>query len=904
MIHNNENTHMHAKRIQWLPVRLGWLMLLASLTLAGCGGGASTTPQAVTNTSSSGGGGDTYAGPAPQTQDAQNFKTQVYDNLRGADRCGNCHTPGGNAAGFGFANRGDVNEAYTSALGYVDRTTPANSRIVQKFRTGSHFCWLGQTEQSACAALLETWLTNWLAPAGGGTTTIILTPNTGGNVGTGASFPTTAPGSYTQLHGLLTQFCSNCHVPNVAQSQQPFFAVADVQSSYTAATSKISLTTPNQSRLYLRLVQDSHNCWNLSDDAIAGPNCNTGASGAVGTIATPGTPSSGSKMLAAIQAVVDSLTASQVPVAQTTITSRAVNLLTDGITASAGNRNNANVIALYEFKSGSGVTVVDTSGAGVTQSNLTLSGTAGTDYEWLSSWGVRFLTANGKAVSTPAASRKIYDMITATGEYSIEAWVAPSNIAQQNAFIVSYSSNATNRNFTLGQNVESYRFYNRTANTAVTNNGEPFLQTDPNAKDLKASLQHVVVTYSNSAARRRIYVDGVYTGDVDGTAQGALSTWNNSYALIFGNEHSNNRPWLGTLRMVAIHNKALSGTEIQQNFDAGVGQKYFLLFNISNDGAGNPVAGVPTQSYIKFEVAQYDNFSYLFNKPTYVNLSGQDPSNLRIGEIRVGINGQEADVGQVFAKVSATINAPAYTTANGQELSALGGVLPLSRGPSQDMFFLSFKRLGSGPDSNKDYFPLASTASIIKTPTAASDVMVRNFEEINATLAALTSVPRTTASIGGTSGTYTTVYQQLPPIESINGFLSSHQMAVTQLAIQYCNVLADDTNLRTAYFNNGVANSLVNFGGMTLSSASDSAFTNRDRIITPLLDRVLNVSATATNLTSQPDPTAVRNELRTMIGLLADTTSCPGGSCPAARTTAIVKATCAAALAGAPMLLQ
>ena len=38
--------------------------------------------------------------------------------------------------------------------------------------------------------------------------------------------------------------------------------------------------------------------------------------------------------------------------------------------------------------------------------------------------------SSGKAQATTTASRKLYDLVKATGEYSIEAWVAPANVAQ------------------------------------------------------------------------------------------------------------------------------------------------------------------------------------------------------------------------------------------------------------------------------------------------------------------------------------------------------------------------------------------------------------------------------------------------------------------------------------------
>ena len=112
-------------------------------------------------------------------------------------------------------------------------------------------------------------------------------------------------------------------------------------------------------------------------------------------------------------------------------------------------------------------------------------------------------------------------------------------------------------------------------------NGNPLLLTRAADMDAQAALQHVVMTYS-PVEGRRFYVNGVYTGDTDAQGGGSLADWDDTFALVLGNETSTNRQWEGVLRMVAIHNRALTPTQIQQNFDAGVGEKYFMLFNVSH----------------------------------------------------------------------------------------------------------------------------------------------------------------------------------------------------------------------------------------------------------------------------------------------------------------------------------
>ena len=179
--------------------------------------------------------------------------------------------------------------------------------------------------------------------------------------------------------------------------------------------------------------------------------------------------------------------------------------LYDGTVASGGNRYDNAAIALYEFKTGTGTVAYDTSGVEPAL-NLTLSGAA----TWVGGWGIDL--RGGKAQGTTASSRKLHDLIRATGEYTIEAWVAPANVVQEMAYIVSYSGGTTARNFTLGQTMYNYDFFNRATTTG--GNGDPALSTPAADEVLQATLQHVVATYS-AVDGRRIYVNGVLATPAD-----------------------------------------------------------------------------------------------------------------------------------------------------------------------------------------------------------------------------------------------------------------------------------------------------------------------------------------------------------------------------------------------------
>src|SRR5690606_9859933 len=158
---------------------------------------------------------------------------------------------------------------------------------------------------------------------------------------------------------------------------------------------------------------------------------------------------------------------------------------------------------------------------------------------WSSAWGIR-LADNGKAQASTAESRKIYNLIRGAGEYSIETWIIPDNIAQgindnNPARIVSLSGSANTRNFTLGQYEANYSFLNRTNQSDA--NG---LDEMTAAGGAVASLQHVVATF-DPINGRRIYINGALRDAEDPTVGAALAEWDNSYALVVGNEVSNNR---------------------------------------------------------------------------------------------------------------------------------------------------------------------------------------------------------------------------------------------------------------------------------------------------------------------------------------------------------------------------
>ena len=302
---------------------------------------------------------------------------------------------------------------------------------------------------------------------------------------------------------------------------------------------------------------------------------------------------------------------------------------------------------------------------------------------WAGGWGIN-VGAGGKAQATTAASSKLYTLIQATGEFSVEAWVAPALVAVDKSYMVSYSGGDTTRNFTLGQTNQDYDFMLRSSNSDL--NGMMQLQTPTAAMLLQASLQHVVLTY-DPVNGRQIYVNGVNANVPDAQKGGTISNWDNTFALVLGNEISGDRSWQGLIKFVAIHSRAMSAAQVMQNYNAGVGERYYMLFNVAG------VTGV-SQAYVMFTVSQYDSYGYLFYQPTFISLDPTvKPTSIPVKGIRIGINGTIPKVGQAYIPLNTTVTAANYT-AQGEVLSNIGTVIGLENGPLADQFFLQFDQLG------------------------------------------------------------------------------------------------------------------------------------------------------------------------------------------------------------------
>ncbi len=170
------------------------------------------------------------------------------------------------------------------------------------------------------------------------------------------------------------------------------------------------------------------------------------------------------------------------------------------------------------------------------------------------------LTADGSA-------ERLVTAMQATSETTIEAWIEPASLEQTGlARIVTLSGGPGARNFTLGQNGNTYHLGVRTSTT------------NPNASNkalaggtvTPATLTHLVSTRDRTGLTR-LYLDGVEVSSR--IISGDYSNWDRNFSLALGNEVGvngrNDRAWDGSFHLVALYNRALRPEEVRQNYEFG-----------------------------------------------------------------------------------------------------------------------------------------------------------------------------------------------------------------------------------------------------------------------------------------------------------------------------------------------
>ena len=659
----------------------------------------------------------------------------------------------------------------------------------------------------------------------------------------------------TTVYPVLRTNCASCHSGSGPGS--PRIADPSVASAWSAVVDnqKVNFSDPAASRLVRRLASDFHHCWS---------DCGADAG----------------EMLAQIlawQSAIESSGGSTAGIDVAELTS-GVRQLSDGVEEEGSERFDEGIIARWDFKEEVGTVAFDTSGVEPAM-DLALEGP-----ELLSAHGIR--VAEGRAIATAEASRKLYDRIaspeTGSQAYSVEAWIANANITQEGpARIISYSRNRSNRNFMLGQVAYQYILRNRAFLERSNNNGGPDMATYAVDEDAQATLQHVVMTYDQLQGRR-IFVDGRWTDDVDEIPAGRLWNWDPRYRLVMGNEITNDRQWLGQIRFAAIYDRSLPIDAIRRNFEAGIGKRVTLAFDVSEWTGGS--------SQVEFSLTQLDDFSYLFCSPTFVTNVG---SPIRVQNLRISINGLFPVSGQSFTQMNALVT-------NGRQLlsrqcSVIGGLVD----PDTDTFELAFEQLGVFQDPVLASEPPAPGAEDFGDPVPV--LGVRSFGRVNASMAAVTGVDPLDNEV---VATFEGLVQQLPSSTDMRSFVPSNQVGIAKLGVEYCDALVGTSDPATQGRRDEFFAGAAGFGWDQPPSVAFADPGDVDLITDPLLEKVVGAG-----LRGDVGGLPARDQVEAILDqLVVDLSATCGGAgeppCDGDFTKSIVKGVCAAVVSSGPITIH
>ncbi|MEX0746138.1 MAG: LamG-like jellyroll fold domain-containing protein [Phycisphaeraceae bacterium] len=165
---------------------------------------------------------------------------------------------------------------------------------------------------------------------------------------------------------------------------------------------------------------------------------------------------------------------------------------------------------------------------------------------------------DGAFVVESAVNERLQAEAQASDQLTIEATITPAHVNQTGpARIVSFSTDTTNRNFTLGQEGSSLVLRLRTP------------QGGSNANRPQVSLctlkigepNHIIVTYK--PGRMVCYRNGEKVLDTD-AVKGGFDPWT-SHHLLLGAEYRGGRTWQGELEGVAIYSRFMGADEAGSN---------------------------------------------------------------------------------------------------------------------------------------------------------------------------------------------------------------------------------------------------------------------------------------------------------------------------------------------------
>ena len=215
------------------------------------------------------------------------------------------------------------------------------------------------------------------------------------------------------------------------------------------------------------------------------------------------------------------------------------------------------LLVLFTFEEGKGDTVHDVSGgADAVRLKIADSGAV----RWT---GEGLVVHKPTLIATVEPPAKLIDSLRKSTNLTVEAWVTPADASQAGpARIVTLSKDTGSRNVTLGQ--ERDAFVTRLRTEGTDGNGLPPL--DGKGGVAAGKPTHVVYT-RDTAGKARLFVNGDEKAGRD--VGGKLINWDTGFRLALANELTKDRPWRGTLHLVALYDRDLSVEEVSRNHAAG-----------------------------------------------------------------------------------------------------------------------------------------------------------------------------------------------------------------------------------------------------------------------------------------------------------------------------------------------
>jgi hypothetical protein len=354
--------------------------------------------------------------------------------------------------------------------------------------------------------------------------------------------------------------------------------------------------------------------------------------------------------------------------------------------------------ALYTFEEGSGDSVRDVSGSNEPV-HLKIADLPAVR------WTDQGLAVNSSTlIASDRPPKKLIDAIKKSRAVTLEAWVTPATASQSGpARILTLSSGAGERNFTLGQDGDKYEVrFRATGNNA---NGLPGLHTPGGSA--KTQLTHLVYT-RDPAGKAKFYVNGEEKGARD--VGGDLSNWNDGFRLMLANESTKDRAWRGTLHLVALYDRALSAQDVRRNHVAGVRkQRQPVLAGAASGGGVRDL-----QALYRFEEKTGDMVRDSSKAGEPLDLKIENSSAVKWGDGQLAVNASTLIATAKppkrlidAVKKSNAITLEAWITPGSGNQTGPARILTLSSGASQrnftlgqdgDKFEVRFR--ASGTDAN------------------------------------------------------------------------------------------------------------------------------------------------------------------------------------------------------------